>query len=125
MAKEDNRELEEKEITEEAANLRKTEEDRGIYYVEFTKPINFEGKTYDGVDLKAIQNLTTKDKIEIDRAYEQAEGIKTQNPIFTTLYTVYVAVHITKLPIEFFYRMSNAEYIKIENKIRRGFFMPI
>ena len=100
------------------------EKKSGKYYAEFTRPYFFEGKEYNGVDLEGIQNLTTKEKIEIDRMYNHIETEKPRIPTISTMYIVCVAVKITKLPIEFFYNMRNAEFRTIEAVVSNGFFTP-
>lgn len=100
------------------------EKKTGDYYVKFIKPYSFKGKEYYGVDLEGIQNLTTKEKIKIDRMYEHIETAKPRIPTLSTMYAVCVAVHITKLPIEFFYNMRNSEFRIVETAIIRGFFTP-
>ncbi len=106
-------------------NKQETDKKGGIYYVKFLHPYFYEGKEYEGVDLEKIRDLTTKEKIDIDRIYENLEPVKSQNPIVTTMYAVCVAAHVTKLPIDFFYKMKSADFIKIETAVRRGFFSPV
>jgi len=114
-----------KEIDKQETDKQITDEKSGIYYVKFFHPYSFEGKEYEGVDLEKIRDLTTKEKINIDRIYEQLEPVKSQNPVVTTMYAVCVAAHITKLPIDFFYNMKNIDFLKIEMTVKRGFFSPV
>lgn len=120
-------ETEEKVTGKQETEAGETETDKkgGIYYVKFLNPYFYEGKEYKGVDLEKIRDLTTKEKINIDRLYEQLEPVKSQTPVMTTMYAVCTAAHITKLPVEFFYKMKNIDFLQIERTIRRGFFSPV
>ncbi len=101
-----------------------SEKGESIHYIEFDKPYHFEGKEYRGVELEGAWELTTKEKISIDRMYERLEEERPANPILSTLYAVCVATHVTKLPLEFFYKMRASDFLKVETAVRRAFFMP-
>lgn len=118
--KEEGKGKQETEATEAEADKK-----GGIYYVKFLNPYFYEGREYKGVDLEKIRDLTTKEKINIDRLYEQLEPVKSRTPVMTTMYAVCTAAHITKLPVEFFYKMKNIDFLQIETAVRRGFFSPV
>ena len=120
-------ETKEKVTGKQETEAGETEADKkgGIYYVKFLNPYFYEGKEYEGVDLEKIRDLTTKEKINIDRLYEQLEPVKSQTPVMTTMYAVCTAAHITKLPVEFLKKKKNIDFLQIEAAVRRGFFSPV
>lgn len=121
-----NQDIETKEETaKKEAGEAETDKKAGIYYVKFINPYFYEGREYEGVDLEKIRDLTTKEKIDIDRLYEQLEPVKSKTPVVTTMYAVCTAAYITKFPVDFFYKMKNIDFLQIEAAVRRGFFSPV
>lgn len=110
---------------ENSIDIRDSEEESNPYYVKFSNTISHGGKDYEGLDMSKVRDLTTKEKIEIDRIYERMESVKPRNPMLSTMYALCVAHYVTKLPLEFFYRMRNFEFIKIEAAVKTAFFLQI
>lgn len=81
--------------------------------VKFKKSHEFEGKPYDQVDLKKLNDLKTADLIEADAQFS-AEGQFAVMNEMTTGYSMIVAAKVTDLPIEFYHSLPAKEGMKVK-----------
>ena len=85
--------------------------------ITFAHPYTFEGKEYDGVDLSALDNMTTEQLIQCDRIFESS-ALKELN----VEYACIVAAEATGLPVEFFKGLPAREGARIKTKVGGYFF---
>ena len=69
--------------------------------ITFAHPYTFEGKEYDGVDLSALDNMTTAQLIQCDRIFESSGSVSALKEL-NVEYACIVAAEATGLPVEFF-----------------------
>jgi len=82
-------------------------------------PVDFEGTKYVELDLSTLDSLTGKDIRELDRLFKMKGGrVGTNVKEFDSLYLQLVAARATKLPIEFFDRISAKDATRLEVEIR-------
>jgi len=89
-------------------------------YVRFSKPYPFEGKSYAGIDLGGMEQLSAKDMIEAEK-YLSKKGIISPVPEMTMEYVGFIANRATGQPIEFFKGLPPKDAIKVKNAVT-GFF---
>lgn len=80
------------------------------------KPYEFEGQTYNEIDLSGMNDLKAKDLVEIDKIYTARGG----NPALTGMtldYAVIVAQRVTKKPIEFFEDLPAKDATALKNEV--------
>jgi hypothetical protein len=114
-------ELEAVEITEMESTDYEFSEDEDPFVIVFRKPYQFEGTEYTEVDLSGIENLTGFQYIQISKEMDKnapTVGVREMSPTFA----VRVAAAVTKLPVEFFYKISARDFTKVKNRISRYFF---
>ena len=104
-------------VTDEVAIL----DEENSLYVKFDKNYTFEGTTYTGLDLSAMEDMTGKQLINISKRYNKMGGsaILPENDIE---YAIIVASEACKLPLEFFYRMPQRELVKLRLKVLGFYF---
>lgn len=69
--------------------------------IDFKKPYTFEGKTYDGIDLSPMKDMTGDDFIQIEKEVRQL-GINNLNPETTAEGAYTYAARAAGVPFEFF-----------------------
>lgn len=75
--------------------------------ITFAHPYTFEGKEYDGVDLSALDNMTTEQLIQCDRIFESSGSVSALKEL-NVEYACIVAAEATGLPVEFFKGLPHA-----------------
>lgn len=87
----------ESEVLEEEG----TEDEKGEYWLEFSKPYKFEGTEYEGLDLSGIVELTAADQLWAERHCSTEVMV---NPVkeMSTEMAMLLANRATGKPIEFF-----------------------
>jgi len=85
-------------------------------YVRFHRPYLFEGNSYAGIDLKAIEELTAKDMCDAEK-YLSRIGIISPLPEMTMEYIAFVSNRATGQPIEFFMGLPPKDATKVKNKV--------
>jgi len=90
-------------------------------YVRFSKPYTFEGKSYAGIDLKAIEDLSAKDLCEAEK-YLNRMGIISPLPEMTMEYVGFIANRASGQPIEFFMGLPPKDAVKVKNKVTSFFY---
>lgn len=119
---------EKKNIREEAAEQaapvevieepEETEDDE--LYVKFGSPYKFEGKTYEGLDLSGLYDLTGRDYIDCERYCKRKSSFEESvDPMkeFSMPFVMACACRATDKPIEFFERMSIRNLVLIKNAV--------
>lgn len=90
-------------------------------YVRFHKPYLFEGNSYAGIDLKAIEGLTAKDMCDAEK-YLSRIGIISPLPEMTMEYIAFVSNRAIGQPIEFFMGLPPKDATKVKNKVTSFFY---
>lgn len=88
--------------------------------IKLKKPIKFEEKEVKQIDLSGLENLKTKDLIEVEKQYS-IDGNVSAQPEATYAYARLIAEKVTDLPLEFFDGLNGKNMIKVRNAIM-GFF---
>ena len=88
--------------------------------IKFRKPFNFEGETFQELDLHGLEDLRGRDLTAIEKAFNKT-GVSSFVPESTTTYAKIVATKVTGLPAEFFEDLPVGEIEKIKNAVV-GFF---
>ena len=89
--------------------------------IKLSKPYIFEGEEYTEIDLRGIEDLKTKDFIEIDKIWAKQGN----NPALCGLtldYAILVAHRITSLPLEFFNDFEVKKSMKIKEIVSNFLF---
>ena len=86
------------------------------YVIKLSKEYTFEGKKYTQIDLSKLEDMTTMDMMEAQRAMQRA-GVVSNAPHTTLPYCISLAATATGYPIEFFNGLpmkdANAVWAKI------------
>ena len=103
------------------AEAQKTEAEENDFYIKFKKPYIFEDKTYDGVDLSGLEDLSARDMIQTQRTMERSGSINVL-PEMSLEYACIFASKATDLPPEFFQELPPREAIKVKNRVTNFFY---
>jgi hypothetical protein len=87
-----------------------------INNIKFKKPYEFEGQTYDGVDLSEVENISTKDLLEVDKIYTKL-GYISPTAEMTLAYSCIIASRATKKSLEFFTSLPANEGMKVKTAV--------
>lgn len=98
------------------------EDEAGLsMYVKFGKPYVFEEDIYDGLDMSCLEDLSTRDLLDIEKKFYKL-GVMSMNPENTASYAKVVAQKATGMPIEFFEGLPIREMMKIRSMIVNFFY---
>lgn len=86
-----------------------------VMKVVFSKPYEFEGKTYDNIELN-LEGLKGTDISAAKRQF-QSLGFRSTAPVFDSDYCALVAARASKQPIEFFNGLPAPEYLEITSVV--------
>lgn len=75
--------------------------ERSADFIAFYRPFVFEGKTYEGIDLAPVRDLTGRDLMDID-AFFRRKGRVLQAPEWDAEYIFTLAARACGVPFEFF-----------------------
>lgn len=89
--------------------------------IEFKKPIKFEGKEVKKIDLSGLENIKTKDLIEVEKQYG-IEGNFSSQPETTVAYARLIGEKVSDLPLEFFDSLKAKEILKVRNVVVSFFY---
>lgn len=89
--------------------------------VEFSKPVKFEGKNIERVDLTGLENLTTKDIISLEKQFN-IEGNFSSQPEVTVAYARLASEKVTDLPLEFFDQLDAKNMYKLRTAVMNFFY---
>lgn len=101
------------------AEINKKSQGEGV--ITFAHPYTFEGKEYDGVDLSALDTMTTEQLIQCDRIFESSGSVSALKEL-NVEYACIVAAEATGLPVEFFKGLPAREGARIKTKVGGYFF---
>jgi len=90
-------------------------------YVKFRKPYVFEDDVYEGIDLLCLEDLSTRDMLEIEKRFYKL-GIMSMNPENTISYAKITVQRASSLPIEFFDGLPVREMLKIKSRVVNFFY---
>lgn len=104
------------ETTNKAAKAAETEQQGSDLIVVLRSPVEFEGKTYDKVDLTRLKDLSLDDMEAAERAARETQ-IGSVNLEFTLPYAMTLAARAADLPIEFFNSVKPRDLIAIKTRV--------
>lgn len=81
------------------------------------KPYQFEGKTYQEIDLSGLEKATTADMIEAEKMLSR-QGSYYAVQEASMEYSCFLAAKATELPIEFFENLPAVEGKKVKAVVR-------
>lgn len=84
--------------------------------ITFKKPYEFEGKTYHGIDLSGLENMTGSDFIQIEKTMRLL-GIHTLNPETTAEGAFAYAAKAADVPVEFFDKLPLKETRRVKARV--------
>lgn len=87
-----------------------------IYKITFSKPYSFEGQTYNGVDLSGINNISTKDLVDVDKLFYSTGNIAPTSEM-SLAYACIVAAKVSQKPLEFFNNLPGKDGIKVKTAV--------
>ena len=82
--------------------------------LKFNKPFVFEGKTYNEIDLSALENITGEDMIQVNRRLTAA-GCAPLLQEMSLEYEQMMAAQVTGIPIELFKALPAKASMKLKN----------
>ncbi|RDY28657.1 phage tail assembly protein [Lachnotalea glycerini] len=88
--------------------------------VSLSKSYQFEGKTYDKIDLSNLEDLTAADMIAAQKVLDRS-GSFSFNPELSLEYSCIMASKATGQPLEFFHGLRPKDALKVKNRVT-GFF---
>ena len=100
------------ELVEDADNFLK---------ITFSKPYNFEGEIFNGIDLSGLEDIKGRQLTAIEKAFGKA-GVVSSMPETTSTYAKIAASAATGLPAEFFEDLPGKEVRKIKSAVTRFFY---
>ena len=100
------------ELVEDEDNFRK---------ITFSKPYNFEGEIFNGIDLSGLEDIKGRQLTAIEKAFGKA-GVVSSMPETTSTYAKIAASAATGLPAEFFEDLPGKEVRKIKSAVTRFFY---
>lgn len=110
---------EETESGAAGATRKEAPEDNPLY-VKFSKPYDFEGERYNGVDLSGLESLSAQDMLDAEKHLAR-NNVVTPLPEMSMEYVCFMAVKASDKPIEFFKGLPPKDAIKVKNRVT-GFF---
>ncbi len=97
------------------------EDDENYLKITFSKPYNFEGEVFSGIDLSGLYNINGRKLTAIEKAFGKA-GVASTMPETTATYAKIAATAATGLPAEFFEELPGKEMRKIKTAVTRFFY---
>lgn len=87
------------------------------FVLRFNKPYRFEGKEYNTIDLRGLQDISGADMAWVNRQLTTAGIIIPINPELSIEYACYMAARVTSMPVEFYMNMPAPMCIKLKNRV--------
>ena len=97
------------------------EDEDNFLKITFSKPYNFEGEIFNGIDLSGLEDIKGRQLTAIEKAFGKA-GVVSSMPETTSTYAKIVATKVTRLPAEFFEDLPGKEVRKIKSAVTRFFY---
>jgi hypothetical protein len=89
--------------------------------IELSKPIKFEDKTVEKIDLTGLESLKTSDLIELEKQFN-LDGNFSSQPEASVAYARLVSNRVTDLPLEFFDQLGAKNIIKVKTAVMNFFY---
>jgi hypothetical protein len=89
--------------------------------IELSKPIKFEDKTIEKIDLTGLESLKTSDLIELEKQFN-LDGNFSSQPEASVAYARLVSNRVTDLPLEFFDQLGAKNIIKVKTAVMNFFY---
>ena len=96
------------------------EDEDNFLKITFSKPYNFEGEIFNGIDLSGLEDIKGRQLTAIEKAFGKA-GVVSSMPETTSTYAK-IAASVTGLPAEFFEDLPGKEVRKIKSAVTRFFY---
>lgn len=97
------------------------EDEDNFLKITFSKPYNFEGEIFNGIDLSGLEDIKGRQLTAIEKAFGKA-GVVSSMPETTSTYAKIAASAATGLPAEFFEDLPGKEIRKIKTAVTRFFY---
>ena len=97
------------------------EDEDNFLKITFSKPYNFEGEIFSGIDLSGLEDIKGRQLTAIEKAFGKA-GVVSSMPETTSTYAKIAASAATGLPAEFFEDLPGKEVRKIKSAVTRFFY---
>lgn len=97
------------------------EDEDSFLKIMFSKPYNFEGEIFNGIDLSCLEDIKGRQLTAIEKAFGKA-GVVSSMPETTSTYAKIAASAATGLPAEFFDDLPGKEVRKIKSAVTRFFY---
>ena len=97
------------------------EDEDNFLKITFSKPYNFEGEIFNGIDLSGLEDIKGRQLTAIEKAFWKA-GVVSSMPETTSTYAKIAASAATGLPAEFFEDLPGKEVRKIKSAVTRFFY---
>lgn len=97
------------------------EDEDNFLKIMFSKPYNFEGEIFNGIDLSGLEDIKGRQLTAIEKAFGKA-GVVSSMPETTSTYAKIAASAATGLPAEFFEDLPGKEVRKIKSAVTRFFY---
>lgn len=97
------------------------EDEENYLKITFSKPYNFEGEVFKGVDLSGLEDIKGRQLTAIEKAFGKV-GVVSSMPETTSTYAKIAAAAATGLPAEFFEDLPGKEIRKIKTAVTRFFY---
>ena len=88
------------------------EDEDNFLKITFSKPYNFEGEIFNGIDLSGLEDIKGRQLTAIEKAFGKA-GVVSSMPETTSTYAKIAASAATGLPAEFFEDLPGKEVRKV------------
>ena len=113
------------QVSDEEANklipAELVEDEDNFLKITFSKPYNFEGEIFNGIDLSGLEDIKGRQLTAIEKAFGKA-GVVSSMPETTSTYAKIAASAATGLPAEFFEDLPGKEVRKIKSAVTRFFY---
>ena len=113
------------QVSDEEANklipAELVEDEDNFLKITFSKPYNFEGEIFNGIDLSGLEDIKGRQLTAIEKAFGKA-GVVSSMPETTSTYAKIAASAATGLPAEFFEDLPGKEIRKIKTAVTRFFY---
>jgi len=86
------------------------------YILRLSKPYQFEGETYNHVDLSKLEDISANDMIKAQRLMEKSGSVSVL-PEMSMEHTCIIAGLTTGKPVEFFKQLPAKDAIKLRNRV--------
>ncbi len=98
-------------------SLAEVEDDEENLVIEFKKPYTFEGIEYTQIDLNGLDNMSAADMIAVNKMMARTSTGIDVMPEVSLEYAINLASRATKIPVEFFMRLTPRDAMRVKNRV--------